>query len=196
MVKHLLLLLGMPDGATVSAIKKRYARLIDRLTRKEQQPVQYPQDDLQPARERLSESYEYWKKLGVLDQENTSQVLSCTPKLGQVLVASGRITLSELASVLELQKSTVGNSNRFGELLVSIGTLTEEELEYFLNMQRLIELPTDHPERWGQRLVELGMISQDQLKIALIEHMQSGCSLRSAFIKRGWLSAEVLDRIF
>jgi len=193
MVKHLLLLLGMAEGASVADIKKRYARLLERLSKRDSASTETI-EDLQPARQRLSESYEHWKKLGGLDGDATANALSMTPKLGQVLVASDCLTLGELVAVLTLQKDAPGQ--RFGELLVSSGYITVSELDYFLHLQRVIELPLDHPERWGQRLVELGLISQDQLKVALIDHRRTGSSLRSAIINRGWLTAEVLDRIF
>jgi hypothetical protein len=193
MVKHLLLLLGMADGAKVADIKKHYARLLDRLSKRDSLP-QSVHDDLQPARQRLSESYEHWKKIGAVDGDSVYDALNTTPKLGQVLVASDILSLGEVIAVLKLQEEAPGQ--RFGELLVQTGFITVEELDYFLQLQRIIELPLDHPERWGQRLVELGLISQDQLKVALIEHRREGNTLRSAIINRGWLTSEVLDRIF
>ena len=193
MVKHLLLLLGIADGARVSDIKKHYARLLGRLSKRDSS-TQAIHDDLQPARQRLSESFEHWKKLGAVDGEAVYEAINTTPKLGQVLVASDILSLGEVIAVLNLQKEAPGQ--RFGELLVQTGFITVEELDYFLQLQRIIELPPDHPERWGQRLVELGLLSQDQLKVALIEHRREGTTLRSAIINRGWLTSEILDRIF
>lgn len=197
MVKHLLLLLGIAEGAKVSEIKKHYARLLDRLNKRDSTLSNSCDDlhvDLQPARQRLSESFEHWKRLGSLDGDAVYEALNTTPKLGQILVASDCLSLGELIAVLKLQNEAP--DQRFGELLVSEGYITVEELDYFLQMQRIIELPPDHPERWGQRLVELGLISQDQLKVALIEQRRNGSTLRTAIINRGWLTADVLDRIF
>jgi hypothetical protein len=193
MVKHLLLLLGMPDGATIADIKKRYARLLERLSQRDSDAPEVI-EELQPARQRLSESFEHWKKVGALDQDSYAEIMTATPKLGQVLVASDRITLRELVAVLELQNRSIGQ--RFGELLVSNGYISSSELNYFLQLQRIIELPLDHPERWGQRLVDLGLLTHDQLQIALIDHRRTGNTLRAAIIDRGWLNVAVLDRIF
>lgn len=193
MVKHLLLLLGMAEGASVADIKKQYARLLEKLSKRDGTAPTVI-EDLQPARQRLSESFEHWKKVGTLDSDFEMQSFMTTPKLGQVLVASDCLTLDELLNVLELQKAEP--ERRFGELLVSYDYISAEELDYFLRLQRIIELPPDHPERWGQRLVELGLLSQDQVKIALIEQRRTDCTLRTAIINRGWLTAEVLDRIF
>lgn len=193
MVKHLLLLLGMPDGATVTDIKKTYARLLERLSKRDSEGPEVA-DELQPARQRLSESFEHWKKVGALDPSSYAAIVTHTPKLGQVLVASDRLSLNELVAVLELQKKAP--DLRFGELLVSHGYISSNELNHFLQLQRIIELPLDHPERWGQRLVELGLLSNDQLKVALIDHRRKGSTLRAAIIDRGWLTPTILDRIF
>lgn len=193
MVKHLLLLLGIPDGATVTDIKKSYARLLERLSKRDSTGSEVV-DELQPARQRLSESFEHWKKMGALDPSSYAAIVTHTPKLGQVLVASDRLTLRELITVLELQEKAP--ELRFGELLVSNGYISSAELNHFLQLQRIIELPLDHPERWGQRLVELGLLSNDQLKVALIDHRRQGITLRAAIIDRGWLNSNVLDRIF
>jgi hypothetical protein len=193
MVKHLLLLLGIAEGTKVSEIKKHYARLLDRLSKRDSAPAEV-HDELQPARQRLSESFEHWKKLGAIEGDDVYEALSTTPKLGQILVASDCLSLGELVAILKLQEEAP--EQRFGELLVSSGYISVDQLDYFLQLQRIIELPLDHPERWGQRLVELGLLSHDQLNVALIEHRRMGSTLRAAIINRGWLTAEVLDRIF
>lgn len=193
MVRHLLLLLGIADGATITDIKKSYARLLERLSKRDSARPELI-DELQPARQRLSESFEHWKKVGALDPSSYAAIMTHTPKLGQVLVASDRLTLKELITVLHLQEHSSGV--RFGELLVAKGYISANELDHFLQLQRIIELPLDHPERWGQRLVALGLLSDDQLKVALIDHRRMGKTLRSAIIDRGWLTASILDRIF
>jgi hypothetical protein len=194
MVRHLLLLLGMPEGATVSDIKKKYAQLLQRLGSGQGQS----NDHLRLARERLSESYEYWKKTGEkeLTELSAANDLGCNPKLGQLLVGSGRLSFEDLKSFLDIHAHAEIAGLKFGELLVASGYINDVDLDYFLRLQRLVEFPPDHPERWGQRLVELGLISEDQLKIALFEHTQTNCTLRQALINRGWLTAAVLDRIF
>lgn len=195
MVRHLLLLLGMPEGATVSDIKRKYAQLLQRLGSGQGQNSNH----LRMARQRLSESYEYWKKTGEKELVELSTAMidaPCNPKLGQLLVGSGRLSFEDLKSFLDIHEHSELAGLKLGELLVAADHLDNDELDYFLRLQRLVDLPPDHPERWGQRLVELGLITEDQLKIALFEHTQSGCTLRQALINRGWLTASVLDRIF
>lgn len=200
MVRNLFLLLGLTDGASSTEMKKAYARLIQKLDALQTLNItELTREQMASAiheiRERLSDSFEYMKSL---DAENQIQFKggSCRPKLGQLLVACDMLTLEELDSVLEIQRNVLVDDTALGELLVAIGYVTEEQLNYFLRLQEVIKLPPDHPVRWGQRLVELGLISEDQLKIALIEHRATGITLREALIERDWLSIELLDRIF
>ncbi len=195
MVRNLFLLLGLTDGASSLEMKKAYARLIQKLDAIQNEEVSKEQVAciVQEIRERLSDSFEYMKSL---DAENQFSGTGCRPKLGQLLVACDMLSLEELDSVLEIQRNVLVDDTALGELLVAIGYVTEEQLAHFLRLQEVIKLPPDHPVRWGQRLVELGMITEDQLKIALIEHRATGVTLREALIERGWLSTELLDRIF
>src|SRR5439155_17953214 len=113
-----------------------------------------------------------------------------------MLVAAGLLTLDELDAVLEIQRNTGHDHVPVGELLVATGHITQQQLDYYLRQQQLFQLPPDNPQRWGQRLIELDLVTEDQLKVALIEQKTTGCTLREALINRGWLPPQVLDRIF
>jgi hypothetical protein len=160
-------------------------------------------EKLVAARQKLVESYEYFQQsdvqesCDVLDCHEAACMhhATCHPKLGQLLVASGLLTLSEIQVALRIQ-SGMQRHVHLGELLVSAGYLTQEELDKYLKLQQVIDLPADHSERWGQRLLALGLLTEDQLKVALIKHVMCGYSLRHAIIDSGWLTAEILDRIF
>lgn len=212
MVSNIYLLFGVEEGASLAEIKRAYARLMGSL----QSPPgssNGPASHLAVARERLSQAYESlqdpqirkayesWPHRPEMKAEAAGALPAgeeayCRPKLGQLLVASGLITLEELDAALEIQKHTHHSHIPLGELLVAASYLTEQQLDYYLRMQTLMTLPADHPQRWGQRLVELGLVTEDQLKVALIEQKTTGSTLRQALINRGWLTSEVLDRIF
>ncbi len=199
MVRNLVLLLGISEEASSAEVKKSYALLLQRLENLRTPQASSQTTALQTVRERLSESYEQWKAAETKNFRRCIQE-GCnhrsTARLGQVLVASGKISLACLMSILDIQSQSSSNSRRLGELLIEHGYLSEQELIHFLKEQKVISLPPEHPLRWGQRLVELGLVSEDQLQIALIDHSQTGCSLRQAFIDRGWLNARTLDQIF
>ncbi len=212
MVSNIYLLLGVEEGASLAEIKRAYARLMGSLD-SELRATKERRPEIEAAVERLSEAYEGLKDPSVrqtyeswsnenswTDSEPSKPPTApedyCRPKLGQLLVASGLLTLEELDAALEIQRNTHHTHIPIGELLVGAGYLTPEQLDYYLQVQHLTRLPSDHPERWGQRLIELGLVGEDQLKVALIEQKTTGCTLRQALINRGWLTTELLDRIF
>jgi len=212
MVSNIYLLLGVEEGSSLAEIKRAYARLMGSLdtelrTTSERRPeVGAAIERLSTAFESLKEpsirkTYESWSHEKAWADLEPSEAPPepeeyCRPKLGQLLVASGLLTLEELDACLEIQRNTHHTHIPIGQLLVGAGYLTPEQLDYYLRVQQLTRLPSDHPRHWGQRLVELGLVSEDQLKVALIEQKTTGCTLRQALINRGWLTAELLDRIF
>jgi len=207
MVKNIYLLLGLPDGAPWSDVKVAYARFMENLCARDQDERSETTPSIEEARRHLVEAWEHMKNTEVRSAYGEKD---CTPsqmpapaepayarpKLGQLLVASGLLTLAELDSVLEIQHNTRNDHVKLGGILVAAGYIDESQLSYYLRMQEVLQLPSDHPQRWGQRLLELGLVSEDQLKIALIEQKTTGCTLREAFLNRGWLAAHDLDRIF
>lgn len=213
MVSNIYLLLGVEEGAPLLQIKRAYARLMGSLD-SELRAAKGRMPEVEAAIERLSEAYEQFKDPSVrhtyeswsnehewADLEPSTAPTApeeeyCRPKLGQLLVAAGILTLEELDAVLEIQRNTHHTHIPIGQLLVGAGYLTPEQLNYYLRVQQLTRLPSDHPQRWGQRLIELGLVSEDQLKVALIEQQTTGCTLRQALINRDWLTPELLDRIF
>lgn len=210
MAANIYLLLGLEDGATMAEIKRAYARLIASLDSTRQGDGE--SEPLARARRKLCESFQTLKDPEVRqafpDRANAGQTgfepdspgapaaSFCRPKLGQLLVAAGLITLAELDAALEIQHNTGSAHVPLGELLVACGYIDRKTLDYYLAIQKVMKLPSDHPQRWGQRLIELGMVDEDQLKVALIEQKSTGCTLRQAIINRGFLTAAELDRIF
>lgn len=204
MVKNIFLLLGLPDGSPVSEVEEAYREFMSKLCESEVQLAEL--ELVREARERLSQSWRHHnqstaKELEPFESQPNSEPemeLStfCRPKLGQILISAGLLTLAELDAILEIQSNTKNEHIHIGDLMIAAGYITEQQKDYYLRMQALLKLPSDHPHRWGQRLLELGMVDDDQLKVALIEQQTTGCSLREALINRGWLTPELLDRIF
>ena len=207
MVKNIYLLLGLPEGTPWSEVKVAYAKFMENLCHENEDRDNQHMSSIEEARRHLVESWQHMENAEVrracgFTENSKAQTAAyaeptCTrPKLGQLLVASGLLTLAELDSVLEIQQNTHNEHVKLGTILVAAGYIDEQQLSYYLRMQEVLQLPADHPQRWGQRLLELGMITEDQLKVALIEQKTTGCTLREAFINRSWLTAEDLDRIF
>lgn len=114
------------------------------------------------------------------------------PKLGQLLVASGKITLEQLDEALKRQEVL---QLPLGEILKSASLVTQMELDSFLLNQRLIKLPADTPHQIGQRLIGLGLVTEDMVRIALVEQRTSGKRLGEILVERGWLADEILDAL-
>jgi hypothetical protein len=197
------ILLGIRSDATWADVTQAYADMMNALDAADDCCKDGMMERLREARARVSESYEYVKEPAVREcyeaayaERPTVDRAYCRPKLGQLLVAAGLLTLEELDAVLEIQCNTGNEHVPLGELLLAAGYIDRQQLDYYLKQQRLFKLPPDNPQRWGQRLVELNLVTEDQLKVALIEQRTTGCSLREALINRGWLSPKVLDRIF
>ena len=209
MTNNIYLLLGIEEGSPLPEIKKAYARTMASFSDENVCCPCAVLERVSQARQGLSQTFEKLKNPEVLkayqakfasedthDASTTDKTEYCRPKIGQMLVASGLITLDELDNALEIQKNTKTTHVPLGELLVAAGYITPQQLDYYLRMQKLMKLPPDHPDRWGQRLIELGLISHDQLKVALIEQETTGSTLREALITRGWLTSQLLDKIF
>ncbi len=115
-----------------------------------------------------------------------------SPKLGQMLVAAGLITLEQLEEAIR-QQTTVHLP--LGEILKGSSLLTQMELDNYLLNQRLIKLPEDSPYLIGQRLIGLGLITEDMLRIALVEQRNTGKMLGQILVDRCWLSQEILTAL-
>lgn len=201
MVSNIHILLGLETEASWDKVSEAYKKVMDSLDGQDFEDDDQLMEKVSTVRERLVQSYAHMNKPEIRQHyqqyvEEISHEAYCRPKLGELLVAFGLLDIEELDAALEIQRNTNHAHVPLGELLVATGYLNHQQLNYYLRMQCLFKLPPDHPERWGQRLVELGLVTEDQLKVALIEQKTTNCSLREALINRGWLTAEVLDRIF
>ena len=114
------------------------------------------------------------------------------PKLGQILIAAGKINMRQLHDAIADQEV---EHRPLGELLVERQLITADELEAFLSSQNALSLPEDSPYRRGLRLIGLRIVPEDMVCIALIEYCNSGAKLEDTLMSRGWLSPEVLEAI-
>lgn len=116
------------------------------------------------------------------------------PKLGQLLIASGRLTASDLDSMLVVHESEGMKTVPMGKLLVVAGLLSADELMQYFELQKMLSFPSRQSDTWGQNLVAKGLLTQDQLNTALNDNLVSKCSLKESLKTRGWLSQEIDDQ--
>ncbi len=190
------LMLGLSDSSSLLEVKKAYAQMLKALYSTDLAKSKVGLQRLKDVRQRIQTALDHLTQLHQVASSDTNVPQWVRPKLGQMLVASGLLTLEQLDAALEIQRNTKSHHIFIGEILVGSGYITNKQLAHYLKHQELLRLPPDHQERWGQRLVQLGLVTDDQLKVALIDQHNKGVTLREAMINRGWLTADVLDRIF
>jgi hypothetical protein len=133
------------------------------------------------ARQKYDQEWKSWLKAGANGEVH--------PKLGQLCVAAGIITLEELESAVEKQTSL---DLPLGQILQETQLISQAELDGLLLGQQLISLPSDTPHKIGQRLMALGLVTEDMVRIALIEQRTFDRKLEDLLTAHGWLDAQVL----
>lgn len=112
------------------------------------------------------------------------------PKIGHMCVAAGIITYSDLVAAIENQTDL---DLPLGQVLQEQNLLSQTELEGLVMGQKLVSPPHEGLEPLVVRLLHLGVISPDMVKIALIEQRSLPDSLVQILCKRQWLANEIPD---
>lgn len=189
--------LGLEDGAADAIVEAVYRNLRQKLN-----PDNFPSGSLgrlqseqcslsiENAYRTLSnpiarQNYEKeWKH--ALKSAATGEI---HPRLGQLCVAAGIISLEELEKAVESQVSL---DLPLGQVLQERQLISQAELDGLLLGQQLISLPADLPHKIGQRLMALGLVTEDMIRIALIEQRTFNRNLEDLLVAHGWLDSEVM----
>jgi hypothetical protein len=111
------------------------------------------------------------------------------PFLGHICVAGGIITLDDLNEAIEKQADI---DLPLGQILQEKQLLSQTELDGLLMGQRLFGAPNRPPDVLTQRMVAMGVISKDMVKIALIDQRTAyGATIPDLLVKRGWLAERI-----
>ncbi|MBY0546178.1 MAG: hypothetical protein K2W95_02745 [Candidatus Obscuribacterales bacterium] len=197
MRKHLHLLMGIDEDASPREMKLQYQRLMAALFALDANNPKY-EDRLSKARERLSVAYESTKKIdskrdtGVCT--SSEQPTSAVPKIGELLIEAGIIDNNQLEAALEVQRSSK-QPIPIGRLFVHWNLITWDELAFYLRIQDLLKLDPTAKERFTRQLLDLGLISAEELEIVQLDCETVGCSLEHAICRRGWLKPELLKEL-
>jgi hypothetical protein len=114
------------------------------------------------------------------------------PKLGQLCVAAGVITFEELERAVETQQRL---DLPLGQILQEKRLITQAELDGLLLGQQLINLPPESPHSIGQRLMALGLVTEDMVRIVLIEQRTFDRRLGELLVAHGWVDKRLLETI-
>ena len=187
-------ILGIKMGASRLEVDAAYKRLIMNFA--EENFMDTPQEWVQAQQSYMAIDNAYQRIVeGDEDQslpecrESTEDTVSIPPKLGQMLVAAGLITLDELEEAVAKQTTL---NLPLGEILKGSSLITQMEIDAFLLNQKQIKLPPDSPYLIGQRLIGLGLVTEDMVRIALVEQRTSGKPLGRILVERHWLANDIL----
>lgn len=112
------------------------------------------------------------------------------PFLGHICVAAGIITIDDLNEAVSKQSDI---DLPLGQILQERQLLSQTELEGLLMGQRLYGAPARPLDAITLRLMALGMVSKDMVKIALIDQRTNFMStIPDLLVRRGWLSQDIL----
>ncbi len=189
--------LGIEEGASEEAVRRAYDELSRRLQpatstgeAAASEQAQKCLQSIEKAVETLTDpdrkaAYEKdWKQF--LKAASQGEI---HPKLGQLCVAAGMISLEELEEAVESQTAL---NLPLGQVLQEHKLISQAELDGLLIGQQLIRFPPDSPHSIGQRLIALGLVTEDMVRIALIEERTFGKSIENILVGHGWVEKDVV----
>jgi type IV pilus assembly protein PilB len=103
-------------------------------------------------------------------------------RLGDLLVAEGLVTLSQVAEAVRIQK-TLDRYAPLGHILITQGLITRDQLVTVLERHR-------RSSRLGTLLVKDGDVTREQVEEALAEQRRSGGGLGATLIRLGHITEE------
>jgi len=107
------------------------------------------------------------------------------PRLGQICVASGLISMEQLSEAVEEQIAT---GAPLGEVLQDKQFLSPIQLEGLLLGQEMIDVPSQCTDPAGRRLIALEIVTEDMVLIAQMEQKSLNQTLVSLLERRGWVN--------
>jgi hypothetical protein len=114
------------------------------------------------------------------------------PRLGQLCVASGMISMDQLKEAVDAQVKT---GMPLGEVLQDKQFISQAELDGLLLGQEMIDAPSAVTDPLGMRLVSLALVSEDMVLIVQMEKRTQGKSTDELFVRHGWIDSEVLKAL-
>lgn len=183
------LILGLNKSASRLEVEEAYWQLFDAFA-DEGQFIHSPQAWVQAGQAVMEVDNAYQRILAKEFEDDDETIEPFWPKLGQILIAAGKINLRQLHDAIAEQEL---EHRPLGEILKEKGYITQEELGAFLSSQDAIKLPEDSPYHLGLRLIGLRVVPEDMVCIALIEYCDTHKPIEETLVSRGWLSPEILE---
>jgi hypothetical protein len=117
------------------------------------------------------------------------------PMLGMVLEAERMLNRVQVLAVAAAQqeRKVRGESLPFGEMAVKLGFMSADQLAKALDIQADIAVALDSPKRLGFYLIEAGVITPTQLRVALLDQKETGMPLGQVLVSQGAIDQSLLD---
>jgi len=114
------------------------------------------------------------------------------PRLGQLCVTSGILTIDQLKEAVEQQ---LRSGLALGEVLQEMQFISQAELDGLLIGQQMIDAPSAVSNPVALRLVSLNLLTEDMALIAQMEHRAQDRSVKEIVERHKWVEQAVLDTI-
>lgn len=196
---NLFLILGVDESASTEHIDEAFNYLNQKLHPTLFAPGSAAERQAILCWQRIVPSYQLMKDPGKRDRAREIALAERArpfepndfkPFLGHICVAAGIITLDDLKEAIEKQADI---DLPLGQILQEKQLLSQTELDGLLMGQRLFGAPNRPLDEVTTRLLELGVITKDMVKIALIDQRTAyGTTVPQLLIKRGWVDERIL----
>lgn len=189
--------LGIPENALLEDAEKRYGELVHKINKdfgKDRAATQ-----ARRCRSALDEAItlirdetrleDYKQKR---DEQLSNLDYKTRPRLGQLCVASGIISVDQLQEAVEAHMES---GEPLGEILEDKQFISRAELEGLLMGQDLIDVDSECTDPLGLRLISMNLANEDMVLIAQLQMRITDSSLLDVFLDYGWIEPELAQAL-
>ncbi len=190
----ILSLLNLPESASKDAVKQAYSALKRKLDNKNFTAGSKAAIQATTCRNALEKSYKLFdqNKDDGEKEVQASGAPEMRPRLGQLCVASGMISMEQLQEAVEAQ---VTENLPLGEVLQKKQFISQAELDGLLLGQEIIDVPSACKDPDGIRLVLFDLVTEEMVLIAQMEQKAQGKPIGELMSRHGWIDPAVLEAL-
>jgi hypothetical protein len=190
----ILSLLNLTGGATKDTIKRSYSELKQKLDSKNFVAGSKAAIQAATCRNALDKGYKRFEQNKPAEEKDISAsgAPEIRPRLGQLCVASGMISMEQLQEAVEAQ---VTENLPLGEVLQKKQFISQAELDGLLLGQQIIDVPSACKDPVGIRLVLFDLVTEEMVLIAQMEQKAQGKPIGELMARHGWIDPAVLEAL-
>jgi hypothetical protein len=193
-VHKILSLLNLPEGASKDAVKQAHSALRQKLDAKNFATGSKAAIQATTCRSALDKCYKRFDQNKADDEKeiSTSGAAEIRPRLGQLCVTSGMISMEQLQEAVEAQ---VTENLPLGEVLQKKQFISQAELDGLLLGQQIIDVPSACKDPAGIRLVLFDLVTEEMVLIAQMEQKAQSKPIGELMARHGWIDPAVLEAL-